>query len=99
MTRGPGGYAVGMRRLFAALVAVPSLLLVTAPAADAAPRPVRYKNCAALNKVYKHGVGKPGARDKVSRGKAVTTFTRSAKVYALNTHLDRDRDRIACEER
>ena len=41
--------------------------------ADAAARPVKYKNCSALQKVYKHGVGKPKAKDKVAgRSKPVT---------------------------
>ncbi|MFZ0158182.1 MAG: excalibur calcium-binding domain-containing protein [Kineosporiaceae bacterium] len=68
--------------------------------AEAAAKPVKYKNCTALNKVYKHGVGKPKARDKVASGKKpVTTFTKSLAVYSKNTHLDRDRDGIACEKR
>ncbi len=53
-----------------------------------------------MQKVYKHGVGKPKAKDKVAgRSKPVTTFTKNAKVYMLNRHLDRDRDGIACERR
>lgn len=59
-----------------------------------------YKNCTELNKVYKHGVGKPGAKDKVTgKSKPVTTFTKSAAVYAKNTKSDRDKDGIACEKR
>lgn len=72
----------------------------SAPAMAAAPRPRTYANCTALNHVYPHGVGKPGARDHVSgHTPPVTTFTRSAAVYALNTKSDRDRDGIACEKR
>jgi hypothetical protein len=60
---------------------------------------VRYPNCLALNKVYRHGVGKPGARDHVSgSSRPVTTFTRSLAVYNANTGRDRDRDGIACEK-
>lgn len=59
------------------------------------PKPKAYKSCAALVKVYKHGVGKPGARDEDGD---VTTFTRDAKTYAKNTKLDRDKDGISCEK-
>ncbi|MEU8263477.1 excalibur calcium-binding domain-containing protein [Micromonospora sp. NPDC048999] len=74
-----------------------SAFVAVAPAEAAAKK---YKNCTALHKVYPHGVGKKGAKDKV-RGntKPVTNFTRSNAVYAKNTHLDRDRDGIACEKR
>ncbi len=73
----------------------------TAASGATAPPPKRYANCAALNKDYPHGVGIPGARDKVRTGQPrVTTFTRSVKVYRLNApRLDRDRDGIACERR
>ncbi|GHJ17576.1 MULTISPECIES: excalibur calcium-binding domain-containing protein [unclassified Micromonospora] len=72
-------------------------LAVAGPAEAAA---VKYQNCTALNKTYKHGVGKKGAKDKV-RGttKPVTNFTVSTTVYNKNTHLDRDKDGVACEKR
>jgi hypothetical protein len=62
--------------------------------------PKKYKNCAALNKVYKHGVAKKkGVKDKTS-GTRVTTYTVNLKVYNLNyKSLDRDKDGIACEKR
>jgi hypothetical protein len=66
--------------------------------ADAAPAPKSYKNCTALNRVYPHGVGRKGARDRTS-GKPVTTFKVSNKLYALNARHDRDKDGIACEKR
>ncbi|WP_328340196.1 excalibur calcium-binding domain-containing protein [Micromonospora sp. NBC_00421] len=74
-----------------------TLVVVTGPAEAAA---TKYKNCTALNKKYKHGVGKKGAKDKV-RGstRPVTNFTVSDSVYAKNTHLDRDKDKVACEKR
>jgi hypothetical protein len=75
-------------------------VLATSLSASAAPRPKAYKNCTELNKVYKHGVGRPGAKDKVSgRTKRVTSFTVSAATYKLNTKSDRDKDGIACEKR
>lgn len=75
-------------------------VLVTSLSASAAPKPKAYKNCTELNKVYKHGVGKPGAKDRAGRrGKRVTNFTVSAATYKLNTKSDRDKDGIACEKR
>ncbi len=60
----------------------------------------KYKNCTALNKKFRHGVGKKSARDKVSgRTKPVTTFKRHDALYKKNKHLDRDRDGVACEKR
>lgn len=76
--------------------------------ADAAPagveakstvRVTKFKNCAALNKAYPHGVGRPGAKDKTS-STPVRNFTVHAKLYAAQPRtLDRDRDGIACEKR
>lgn len=58
-----------------------------------------YKNCTALNKVYKHGVGRKGAKDHVKgNAKRVTNFTVNTKVYNLNKKSDRDHDGIACEK-
>ncbi|GIM92887.1 excalibur calcium-binding domain-containing protein [Paractinoplanes toevensis] len=73
--------------------------LIAAPAQAALPKPVKYQNCAALNAVYQHGVAKAGATDKVSRGKPVTTFLVYPDTYRKNTHLDRDKDGVACEKK
>jgi excalibur calcium-binding domain-containing protein len=67
----------------------------TAPAQASAKT---YKNCTALNKVYKHGVGRPGAKDHTS-GKPVTNFKVSKSIYDKNKKSDRDKDGIACEKR
>ncbi|MFU8852102.1 excalibur calcium-binding domain-containing protein [Micromonospora sp. SL1-18] len=87
-----------VRGVFAlALLLGGSTLVAVAPAEAAAKR---YANCTALNKVYKHGVGRKGAKDKVrGKTKPVTNFTVNNAVYAKNTRLDRDRDGIACEKR
>lgn len=82
----------------AGAVLLGSLAFVVAPAVDADAAPAKYKNCAALNKTYSHGVARPGARDKTS-GRPVTTFRVDKNVYQNNTHLDRDKDGIACEKR
>lgn len=83
-----------------------------APAAAAQPQAVAkavnskktYKNCTALNKKYKHGVGKSGAKDKVrGKSKPVKNSKKSTKIYneamKHNRDLDRDRDGVACEKR
>jgi hypothetical protein len=95
------------RSLFAAPVAGVVLLLAgVAPSADAASAKP-YKSCKALNKVYAHGVGLKGARDRSSEER-VTNFTRNNRVYRQNDgkggsppleyDLDRDNDGIACEQ-
>lgn len=74
-----------------------------ATTADAATAPVRYKNCTALNKAYKYGVRKSSStKDRYTSGGKTRTRTSkayvNAKLYAKNTHLDRDKDGIACEK-
>ncbi|MBU2662779.1 excalibur calcium-binding domain-containing protein [Actinoplanes bogorensis] len=84
----------------AVAVAVTAGLIGLSAPAYAAPKPVKYKNCTALNKVYKHGVAKLGGKDKVAKGaKPVTNFTVYTAVYKLNTKLDRDKDGVACEKK
>ena len=81
------------RMLVAAMTA--TLLLGTAAPSHAAPK--TFKNCTALNKVYPHGVGRKGARDKTS-GTPVTNFKVSTSLYTANSRSDRDGDGIACEK-
>ena len=87
-----------MRGALAAALIVSGLAAVGSPAEAAAKK---YANCAALNKTYKHGVARKGAKDKV-RGstKPVTNFTVNTAVYTANKgKLDRDKDGVACEKR
>lgn len=80
-------------------------LVFTASPAEAATG--IYKNCTAYNAKYKNGVGKTGAKDKISGkyvpGKSVTTFKVSTKLYqaalAKNSRLDGDKDGVACEKK
>jgi uncharacterized membrane protein len=59
-----------------------------------------YKNCTALNKVYPHGVGKKGAKDKVRGATSpVKNFKVSTTIYKQNKKSDRDGDGVACEKR
>ncbi|WP_091556873.1 excalibur calcium-binding domain-containing protein [Arthrobacter sp. ok362] len=93
--------------IIASLAASAVVLSATAMPASAAPAPKSYKNCTELNKVYPHGVGRSGARDKTT-GKRVTNFRVDNTLYSYNDggarhrgeyDLDRDNDGIACEKR
>jgi hypothetical protein len=90
--------------LIIATFAAAGLLASGAPAqASGAPAQAaakRFVNCAALHKKYAHGVGIPGAKDKV-RGKTrpVTNFKPDRALYNANKRLDADKDKIACERR
>jgi hypothetical protein len=73
-----------------------------AVSAEAKPDPEKkkFKTCAALHKVFKHGVGKKGAKDAVKgRAEPVKSFTVSNASFALNKKLDKDDDGIACEKK
>jgi|GEM_PF-4491662 len=60
--------------------------------------PPKYASCADLNKIFPHGVGRPGAVDHVSGGtRPVTTFYVSSWIYSGNPGRDGDKDGIACE--
>jgi hypothetical protein len=84
---------------------VAACALSGATTAEAKSNP--YANCTALNKVYKHGVGKKGAHDlikgKFVKGRSVTTFKISTKIYDAairkNGRLDADHDGVACEKK
>nr|WP_202049285.1 excalibur calcium-binding domain-containing protein [Bacillus glycinifermentans] len=65
-------------------------------AAEAKTKVKTYKNCKALNKVYKGGV----ARSKSVKNKGGKTKYKpyvSKALYDANKRLDRDKDKIACE--
>src|SRR3954471_22866949 len=84
----------------AALIASP---VIAAQTAEAAAIPAKYKNCTALHKTYKHGVGRKGAHDKTkSVRNRVTNFKVSTTIYKAairaNKRLDADKDGVACEK-
>ncbi|MDP9795590.1 hypothetical protein J2S43_004102 [Catenuloplanes nepalensis] len=83
------------------MLAAPALALLAAPAqAEAPKKPPVYKNCAAMNAAHPHGVARYGSIDKVrGKTKPVTKFKVMTAVYLANTHLDRDKDGVACEKR
>lgn len=64
--------------------------------AKPAPKPIKYKNCAALQKVYAGGVAL-SSKSVNKGGKIKLKPTVNAKVYNLNKSLDRDKDGLACE--
>jgi len=85
-------------RALATTVGLAVGMLVGAPA-NAAPAVPHYARCADLHQHYKHGVGRPGARDHVSgHTRPVTTFKVNRSLYNANKTLDRDHDGIACEQ-
>ena len=61
------------------------------------PAAADYANCAELNQVYPHGIGRAGAVDHTS-GKPVTNFAVDSAVYSANSSHDADDDGIACEK-
>ena len=91
-----------------ATVLTAALLIGAGATVTNAAQPKSYKDCKALNRVYPHGVGRKGARDKTSTGDPVTNFRVNNTVYAYNDgkgrrhknerDLDRDDDGIACEK-
>ena len=103
------------RPLAAALTAAllgSGLFLAAVPVAEAAPashaaavtvaqaaKPRVFKNCTELRKVYKHGVGRSGAKDKVKgKSKPVKNFKVDTATYNANKKSDGDSDGIACEQ-
>lgn len=70
---------------------------VAAPLIETAHAARSFANCKAMNRVYAHGVGKPGARDRTS-GTPVTNFKHNRSLYNANRSRDRDGD-CDCEKR
>ena len=71
------------------------LLSVTPLLVHAAERATTYKNCTALNKVYKGEVAKVGAKNKGGTLRYKPMYSKA--LYAANCGRDRDKDGIACE--
>ena len=75
------------------LVAIVGLVLA-APASAATPRV--FKNCKAVNNVYRHGIAKNFRVVKTADGLTGRPFV-SFKLYVANRTRDRDKDGVACE--
>ncbi|WOC12709.1 excalibur calcium-binding domain-containing protein [Gordonia sp. MP11Mi] len=88
-----------IRLCTAAAIALTVVAVVPHAHADAAPAK-RYANCTALNKDYRHGVARPGGRDLVKgKSKPARGYVVNKVAYSKNTHLDRDKDGVACEKK
>ena len=66
------------------------------PTPPATPVSVKYKNCAALNKVYPGGVAK-AITSRNKGGKIRRQQVVNVEVYRMNKSLDRDKDGLVCE--
>lgn len=88
-----------MKKLLASLITVTLLGAVYVSPAQAAPKPKKYANCAAVLKVFPAGVAKTqaAARVAVADGKARPTVNK--KTYDLNAKkLDRNGNLVICEQ-
>ena len=84
------------RPLLLTLTLVATLAVVPVSSASAAAR--SFDNCTDMHTVYKHGVARAGAHDKVKgTSKPVTAFKVSTAIYKANAGSDRDKDGVACE--
>jgi hypothetical protein len=87
-----------MRMFAAACLSVTVVFALVFASSGAAKTPRKFRNCAALNTVYPHGVGRVGARDHTSGTPPVTTFKRNTALYQVNKGRDGDKDGVACEQ-
>ncbi|SDI92237.1 Excalibur calcium-binding domain-containing protein [Frankineae bacterium MT45] len=86
-------------RLFVPVAAAVLLSSLLAPtAAEAAAKPRVFANCAQMQKVYKGGVARAGAKDKRKSGKAKYKPVVNTALYNANKKSDSDHDGIACEQ-
>lgn len=86
-----------LSRILMVAVMVALVPVLSAPS-EAASAP-KFRSCAAMHKRFPAGVAKTPA---AARHQVVFGFKRpnvSRAVYRKNRHLDRDRDRVACEKR
>jgi LysM repeat protein len=77
------------------LLKIPGVTSST-PSSSPTPAPIKYKNCAALQRVYAGGVAL-SSRSVNKGGKIKRKPTVNARVYTLNKSLDRDGDGMVCE--
>lgn len=85
-------------KVLTVLVAASVAVVLTGQAAQAAPKPTKYKNCAALNKAFPSGVAQSKAAADVAVAGGSARPTVNSAVYALNKGMDRDKDLVACEQ-
>lgn len=85
-------------KILAAVLAASIAVVLTGSAANAAPKPAKFKNCTALNKAYPTGVAQSKAAADVAVAGGSARPAVSAGTYALNKGMDRDKDLVACEQ-
>lgn len=74
----------------------PDVFLVTEPPLQTTPLPVKYKNCAAMYKVFSGGIAKStNSRNRGAKLKFKPEV--NSRVFELNKALDRDKDGLVCE--
>lgn len=86
-----------MRRTISSIATALVVLTLLAPSSALGTEPgaKRFQNCTLLRYKYPGGVAMPGA---INLGGAISNTPKySKKLYKANKHLDRDKDRIACE--
>lgn len=79
------------------LLVVTKKPLVTKSTGSSKYAATKYASCSALNKRFSGGLRKSSATKNKGATLKITPFT-SAIGYSKNSHLDRDRDGIACEK-
>ncbi|MDQ6600733.1 excalibur calcium-binding domain-containing protein [Bacillus salipaludis] len=72
------------------------LVFAASSVSEAKTKIITYKNCTALNKVYKGGVAK-SSKIRNKGGKTHYKPFVSSALYNANKKSDRDKDGIACE--
>ncbi len=92
-----------MTRVLRVAGATSGLVVALGLASQASAKmPPLYRNCAALNAKYPHGLGLTTAKDKTTGTPRVRNFFKSNRFFKLamsyNRGLDRDHDGIACEK-
>lgn len=88
-----------MKKLFTIILSLGvafSFVFATASVSEAKTKIVTFKNCTAMNKVYKGGVAR-SSKVKNKGGKTHYKPYVSSALYNANKKSDRDNDGIACE--
>ena len=77
-------------------------LLLAGPAGAGVERATatakEFRNCTALNRVYPHGVGRVGARDRTSGTPVQELQAEQPALSPEQRSSDRDKDGVACEK-
>jgi hypothetical protein len=86
-----------MKRLIAVIAVAALATGIGTGVAEAAPKPKKYVNCAALNAAYPNGVAATAAAATAIEAALYFRPTTNKAVYNLNVKLDRPRNGTVCE--